>query len=377
MRVAFVSLMSGSQWGGSEALWHTAALYALQKGDHVFVSVYGWGSVHPKIKQLQDAGAIIFFRKRYNPSAGYFEKLKRFFSHRMPTANKDYQAIFNFNPSAVFISQGDSFDLAIHHLPLYHLLINNKISYSFVCHSHMQYGFIPPQSIYPGAVNIFENAKNVFFVSKRQWHLTERRLIKKLPNAKFTWNPLSFPIGAEPLRWPVTRVMQMAIVGNLDDMKGHDTAFEALASQEWKSRDWHLNIYGKGEGFTYLKDLAVYFNITEKITFHGQVADIREAWITNHILLIPSSGEGLPISLVEAMVCGRPAVVTDVGGNAEVIEEGISGFIAASPTVCAFTNALEKAWENKIHWQQMGEVAFKTVTKILDADPHKKIYDLL
>lgn len=377
MRIAFISLMGGSLWGGSEALWHAAALYALQKGDSIFVSVYDWGTIHPKIKQLEDAGAIVFFRKKYNPSAGYLQKLMRFLFHRMPTSNKDYQAIFNFKPEAVFISQGDSFDLAIHHSPLYHLLLKNKIPFSFVCHSHAQYGFIPPHSIYPGAISIFKNAKNVFFVSNRQWHLTERRLIQKLKNAKFTWNPLGFPIGLAPLQWPAENAMQMAIVGNLDDMKGHDTVFEVLASDVWKSRYWHLNIYGNGQGINYLKDLAIYYNIFENITFQGYVNNIKEAWMNNHLLLIPSSGEGLPTSLIEAMVCGRPAVVTDVGGNVELVEENISGFIAASPTVSAFAEALEKAWKYRTGWQQMGKAAFETVTKIIDTDPHIKIYDLL
>jgi glycosyltransferase involved in cell wall biosynthesis len=256
-------------------------------------------------------------------------------------------------------------------------LLKNKIPFSFVCHSHAQYGFIPPHSIYPGAISIFKNAKNVFFVSNRQWHLTERRLIQKLKNAKFTWNPLGFPIGLAPLQWPAENAMQMAIVGNLDDMKGHDTVFEVLASDVWKSRYWHLNIYGNGQGINYLKDLAIYYNIFENITFQGYVNNIKEAWMNNHLLLIPSSGEGLPTSLIEAMVCGRPAVVTDVGGNVELVEENISGFIAASPTVSAFAEALEKAWKYRTGWQQMGKAAFETVTKIIDTDPHIKIYDLL
>ena len=43
-----------------------------------------------------------------------------------------------------------------------------------------------------------------------------------------------------------------------------------------------------------------------------------------------SAAEGKPLALTEAMVCGRPAVVTDVGGNAELIEDGITGFVAES-----------------------------------------------
>ena len=369
--------MGGAQWGGSEALWHAVALHALQQGDKILVSVYEWGEVHPKIRQLQKAGATIYFRKRYNHSAGYVEKFSRFFKQIVPASNKDYQAVIDFKPSFVFISQGDSFDLAIHHKPLYHLLIQNKLPYSFICHSHTQYGYIPPKEIYPGAVEVFKNAKNVFFVSNRQWKLTERRIINKIDNGKFTWNPLSFNIPEVTLKWPKENTAQMAIVGNLDDMKGQDTVLEVLSADVWKKRDWHLNIYGKGDGLNYLKDLSAYFGIAKRITFHGHIADIKEAWKHNKLLLTPSAGEGMPISLVEAMIYGRPSVVTDVGGNHEVVTENESGFIAASPTVDSFAEALEKAWINKSEWEQMGIRAFKKMNAMIETEPAIKIYELL
>ena len=43
--------------------------------------------------------------------------------------------------------------------------------------------------------------------------------------------------------------------------------------------------------------------------------------VRNHLLVLPSRAEGTPIALVEAMICARPAVVTDVGGNVEWLED--------------------------------------------------------
>jgi glycosyltransferase involved in cell wall biosynthesis len=354
MRICFISLMGGSPWGGSEALWFATAIHALKQDDEVFVSVFDWGSVHPKILKLQKAGAEISFRKKFNSSANIFEKISRFFKHRIPSINKDYQAVINFNPSVVFISQGDSFDLAIHHRPLFNLLAKHAIPYAFVCHSHSQYSLIPPVSIFPGAKEIFNLAQQVYFVSKRQWQLTERRLVSRVANGQFTWNPINMKMPDQSLPWMEDNFIQMAIVGSLDGNKGQDTAFEVLSKSQWIQRKWKLNIYGKGEGENYLQQLAAFYNISDKVFFHGYVDDIKNIWQTNQILLLPSAGEGMPISLVEAMACGRPAVVTDVGGNTELIIENQTGFVAASPSTESFADAMERAWLSQNTWKKLG-----------------------
>ncbi|MGL1521328.1 glycosyltransferase, partial [Vibrio parahaemolyticus] len=46
----------------------------------------------------------------------------------------------------------------------------------------------------------------------------------------------------------------------------------------------------------------------------GHVEDIETVWKAAHIAVLPSRGEGLPKSLLEAAACGRPMVATDVAG---------------------------------------------------------------
>lgn len=370
--------MDAAPWGGSEALWVTTALYALKQKDEVFVSVSKWVSIHPQLKLLQEKGAVVNFRKRLNDDYTFLEKVSRFIKKSNPSLNRDFQDIFNFKPDIVFISQGETFDFTLYHKQLYDLLMFKKISYSLVCHNIVQqYSYIPPKEIYPGAIKVFKNAKHVFFVSFRQWNLTERRLICKLKNAEFTWNPLNLSLPLRPLSWKKNGVIQMAIVASFLLHKGQDTVFEILSSEKWKKRDWKLNLYGKGEGEDYLKNLAVFYGIQNNVEFCGHVADIKNIWRNNHILLIPSAQDGLPISLVEAMACGRPAVVTDVGGNTELIAENKTGFIAASPSVDSFSNALDKAWSKKSEWEQLGINSFILVNEKIDKAPEIKLYETL
>lgn len=377
MRIAFVSLMEAGPWGGSEVLWHTAAMHALEQGDQVFVSVFKWDKVHDQIKLLQEKGATIYFKKRRHDKHSIFEKVIRYIKVRKPSLNRDYQSIIKFKPETVFISQGENFDLAWDHKHLYALLMRHNIPYALICHSHIQYSWLPPKEIYPGAVEMFKNAKHVFFVSKRQWQLTERRLASKLDNGQIIWNPVNLDLPQNALPWKEDEVVQMAVVGSFLDNKGQDTALEVFSELQWKQRTWRLNFYGDGEGEKYLKDLAVYYGIEDKVIFHGHVKDIKQIWKDNHILLIPSSREGLPISLVEAMACARPTIATDVGGITELITENETGFIAASPTTGSFSEAMERGWLKRNDWKEMGLKSFQLINMKFERRPEVKLYKAL
>lgn len=377
MNIAFISLQSGLPWGGSEALWHKTALHAKQQGHNISCSVYNWRQQESiKIKELEQAGIEIHRRPHFNPGANIIQKTILHFRNRIPALNHLYKPIFDFRPDIIVINQGDSFDISVHHYTLYQQIKKSGIQYILICHSHSQYSDIPQNNIYPQAVEIFENAKHVCFVSNRMKSITERRLCTNLTNAKIIWNPLNIK-STEYLKYPLNTTSQFAIVGSMIGGKGHDTLLEVLSAEVWQHRKWQLYIYGKGDGEKYIAGLAQYYNISNKINFCGYVNDIFEVWKQNHILLIPSAGEGLPISLCEAMICGRPAIVTDVGGNTEMITEGETGFIAEAPSVYSYSKAMERAWQNKDKWEEMGKSAHEFALKTVDIKAEKTLLGLI
>jgi len=87
------------------------------------------------------------------------------------------------------------------------------------------------------------------------------------------------------------------------------------------------------------------------------------------MLVLPSRCEGLPLALVEAMWCSRPAVVTDVGGNAELCVDDETGFVAGAPTPGVFGQALERAWGRRHEWQFMGQQARRRAEELIPKDP--------
>jgi glycosyltransferase involved in cell wall biosynthesis len=72
---------------------------------------------------------------------------------------------------------------------------------------------------------------------------------------------------------------------------------------------------------------------------------------------------------VEAMLCGRVCIITDVGGSRELVRDGINGFLAKAPTVELLDEAMNRAWESRGKLREMGERAAEDVRKWVSADP--------
>jgi glycosyltransferase involved in cell wall biosynthesis len=92
------------------------------------------------------------------------------------------------------------------------------------------------------------------------------------------------------------------------------------------------------------------------------------------VLVMSSRIEGFPLAIIEAMLCGRPVVATDVAG-AEVIEEGVTGFLAGVPTVGCVRNALERFWAKRGDAREIGAAASKSIRHLVPSDPARIFAD--
>ena len=105
------------------------------------------------------------------------------------------------------------------------------------------------------------------------------------------------------------------------------------------------------------------------VSFAGHTSDVASIWGRHHGLVLPSRAEGLPVVLVETMLSSRVAIVTDVAGNAEVLEDEVTGFLAASPTESSFDDAMERAWQRRGEWRRIGEAAGRSIRTLVPPDP--------
>ncbi len=143
--------------------------------------------------------------------------------------------------------------------------------------------------------------------------------------------------GAAPLRpvakvdWPAKGGFTLLFVGRLEPVKNHALMLQAFHSALKSMPGLRLWIVGDGSQRNVLEKLAADLAISSVVTFFGQQLDVAPFFSAADAFLMSSKSEGLPVSLLQAFSIGLPAIVTDVGGMAEVVKLAEAG-ITASPT---------------------------------------------
>src|SRR6266567_4414660 len=120
----------------------------------------------------------------------------------------------------------------------------------------------------------------------------------------------------------------VVLVGNMhSDVKGHPWLIAAAPAvlQEFPSTRFVL--VGDGEQRALFERQVADFGLQRNFIFLGRRADVPQILAACDIAVLPSRAEGLPNAVLEYMVVGLPTVVSRVGGNAELVEDGRTGLL--------------------------------------------------
>jgi glycosyltransferase involved in cell wall biosynthesis len=101
--------------------------------------------------------------------------------------------------------------------------------------------------------------------------------------------------------------------------------------------------------------------LSSVVRFEGFQSDVRPYLQSASAFILTSYMEGLPLSVLEAMACGLPCIVTDVGGNAEAVADDVVGFVippgsvdeAARAIVFLATHPMERATMSRMARQRV------------------------
>jgi len=151
------------------------------------------------------------------------------------------------------------------------------------------------------------------------------------------------------------------IVGRITEQKGHQYAIHAVAKLRKKYPAIKVAILGDGELMESCKELVENLNIESQVSFIGFQSDMQRAYRTLDALLMPSTFEALPLTLLEAMASGVPVVASNINGIPEVIEDGVNGFLVPPTDINALVNRIELIYNDRSLLYQMGVAARKTI----------------
>lgn len=118
-------------------------------------------------------------------------------------------------------------------------------------------------------------------------------------------------------------------VGELIPRKNHEVVIRAMSVLKQNGGLEHIEyvICGQGAYEVDLKKLAEEWNVADHIHFLGYRHDISEICNCADLFVFMSHQEGLPVALMEAMACGLPAVCSNIRGNTDLIDDGVTGLI--------------------------------------------------
>lgn len=131
---------------------------------------------------------------------------------------------------------------------------------------------------------------------------------------------------------------RLVFVGRLNEEKNLFNLIEAVAQTSLT-----LDIYGQGDIRDKLETLAKKLNAN--VNFMGVVPNNELPAVLNRYryYILPSLHEGMPKTLLEAMACGLVCIGTDVNGINQIIEDGVSGYLARGTQADAIVEVIKRA----------------------------------
>lgn len=151
-------------------------------------------------------------------------------------------------------------------------------------------------------------------------------------------------------RQPAVKVVMVA---RFDKQKDHQTLLEAFKD----IGNAHLDLIGDGPNLEKAKAYVTQNGMSDRVNFLGFQKDVSKFLAQSHIFTLVSNWEGFPRTIIEAMRAGLPVIASDVGGVAEAVHEGVTGYCIPRGNVDILRDRLSKLIKNAELRQAMGQRA--------------------
>jgi glycosyltransferase involved in cell wall biosynthesis len=157
------------------------------------------------------------------------------------------------------------------------------------------------------------------------------------------------PLRARPDRGEIPTI---ALVARCCDQKDHSLLLRAVSEVSTPAR---VVLVGDGPTRPALEAEAQRLGIGKRVEFLGERKDVAQVLAKAHIFALPTKWEGFPLSILEAMRAGLPVIASDVGGVAEAVVDGVTGFLVPTGDAGGFRDRLAVLLSNSDIRRRMGD----------------------
>ena len=169
----------------------------------------------------------------------------------------------------------------------------------------------------------------------------------------------------------------LGTISRLDPIKNQPMMIEAFSEVLQSHPNTYLLIVGDGPERNKLETLCQILKVQDKVIFTGFKVNPQRYFNIIDIFLLSSLSEGTSMTLLEAMAFKKPAVVTDVGGNPEIVVDRETGLVTPSNDNISFCNSIKFLLESPEISQFYGHNAYLRFEKKFSAETMAQNYQNL
>lgn len=160
----------------------------------------------------------------------------------------------------------------------------------------------------------------------------------------------------------------LVCAARLSEQKGVDILLHAIARVLRDGVQCKCVIVGDGPLRTQLLEQSLKLGLSNQVLFEGFRADVLPYLQSANAFVLTSRSEGLPLSILEAMACGLPCIVTDVGGSAEAVTNKVDGLVVPPESVDAVADAISYLATHPVERERMSRMTRAKVCESFDIE---------
>ena len=116
-----------------------------------------------------------------------------------------------------------------------------------------------------------------------------------------------------------------------------------------------LVLPGSGALLDECRELSEHLGVSKRVYFPGHVDNVRELLSSSDAAVTASRSEGLPFNVMEAMQCALPVIASNVKGNTDLVQYGVTGLLFPFNDEAAFARCVKRLMEDRATAAQMGQ----------------------